>query len=72
MLFNFFPSAIGLLESGETSEEAVIRELHEETGWHGEPTHISNRLAIDPPCSSAIIRYATVKVINFITKLILY
>lgn len=55
-----FPA--GLLELGETSEEAAVRELTEETGWHGEVTHISNKLAVDPGCSSAIIRYATVKI----------
>jgi 8-oxo-dGTP pyrophosphatase MutT (NUDIX family) len=47
---------IGLLETGETSAEAAVRELHEETGWHGEVTHISDRLAVDPGCSSSIIR----------------
>lgn len=55
-----FPA--GLLEAGETSEEAAERELKEETGWHGEITHMSERLAIDPACSSSIVRYATVKI----------
>jgi len=55
-----FPA--GLVETGETSEEAATRELKEETGWHGEVTHMSHRLAVDPGCSSAIVRYATVKV----------
>jgi len=55
-----FPA--GLLESGETSADAAIRELCEETGWHGEVAHTSDKLAVDAGCSSAIMRYATVKI----------
>jgi len=55
-----FPA--GLLEPGETSADAVVRELREETGWHGEVTHMSTKLAVDPGCSSAIMRYATLKI----------
>lgn len=55
-----FPA--GLLESGETSDEAALRELQEETGWQGEVTHMSERLATDPGCSSSILRFATVKI----------
>lgn len=61
-LTNYLGYVKGLLELGETSEEAAVRELREETGWHGEVTHVSSKLAVDPGCSSAIIRYATVKV----------
>lgn len=55
-----FPS--GLLESGEACKQAAIRKLKEETGWHGEVTCVSDPLAVDAGCSSAIMRYATVKI----------
>jgi len=55
-----FPA--GLLDSGESCEQAAIRKLREETGWHGEVTHASDLLAVDAGCSSAVMRYATVKI----------
>jgi len=55
-----FPA--GLMESGESVDDAAIRELKEETGWNGEVAHYSTRLAVDPGCSSSTVRYATVKI----------
>jgi ADP-ribose pyrophosphatase len=55
-----FPS--GLLEVGETDDEAAVRELLEETGWHGEVTHMGLPVAADPGSSSVTFRYATVKI----------
>jgi len=56
-----FPT--GLLEQGETCpENAALRVLKKETGWIGQVTHMSSSNAVDPGCSSAVARYATVKV----------
>jgi len=55
-----FPA--GLVESGESGEEAAVRKLKEETGWHGEVTHCTRALGTDPACSAATVRYATVKI----------
>lgn len=35
-LMTFVLHKIGLLDSGESCEQAAIRKLREETGWHGE------------------------------------
>jgi ADP-ribose pyrophosphatase YjhB (NUDIX family) len=50
-----------LLDSGEGCAQAAIRKLREETGWHGQVTHASDVLAVDAGCSSAVMRYATLK-----------
>jgi len=55
-----FPA--GLVESGESGEEAAMRKLKEETGWHGEVTHCTRALGADPACTSVTVRYATVKI----------
>jgi len=55
-----FPT--GLLEPGENGPDAAVRVLKKETGWNGQVTHISNAFAVDPGCSSAVARYATVKI----------
>lgn len=65
---NFLCFFVGLLDSGESCEQAAIRKLREETGWHGEVTHASDLLAVDAGCSSAVMRYATVKVILKISR----
>ena len=38
MRLNHNRLSLGLIESGESGEEAAIRKLKEETGWHGEGT----------------------------------
>jgi len=56
-----FPT--GLLEHGETdAEPAALRVLEKETGWVGQVTHVSPSFAVDPGCSSAVVRYVTVKI----------
>jgi len=55
-----FPA--GLIEPGESGEEAAIRKLKEETGWHGEVTHCTRALGCDPALTSSTVRYATVKI----------
>lgn len=39
---------LGLMDEGETPEQAALRELVEETGYTGEPTGVSAILASDP------------------------
>lgn len=56
-----FPT--GMLERGESDpNKAALRVLKRETGWTGEVKHMSPSFAMDPSCSSAVARYATVKV----------
>jgi ADP-ribose pyrophosphatase len=55
-----FPA--GLIDEGETVEEAAIRELREETGYTGRIVNVSPTIATDPGMSTANMQFATVEV----------
>lgn len=52
----------GLVEEGESPEEAAVRELQEETGLSGSVSLISPGVALDPGTSDGIVQLVTVKV----------
>jgi ADP-ribose pyrophosphatase len=55
-----FPA--GLIDEGETVEEAAVRELREETGYTGHIVEVSPTIATDPGMSTANMQFATVEV----------
>lgn len=55
-----FPA--GLIDAGETPEEAAIRELKEETGYSGKVVDISPTIVSDPGMTTANMQFATVEV----------
>jgi len=52
----------GLIDAKESAQEAAIRELHEETGYHGTIHSISPIMVNDPGMTSANMRLAVVNV----------
>mmetsp|Transcript_10561 Transcript_10561/g.17237 ORF Transcript_10561/g.17237 Transcript_10561/m.17237 type:complete len:207 (-) Transcript_10561:1175-1795(-) len=57
-----FELPAGLVDQGETCEQAAIRELREETGYVGSVSHVSPVLFADPGMSNANMRIVTVDV----------
>jgi 8-oxo-dGTP pyrophosphatase MutT (NUDIX family) len=52
----------GLCDAGETTEEAALRELKEETGYVGAVTHVSPICFCDPGLSDTNMRFVFVSV----------
>ena len=52
----------GLINPGETPEEAAVRELREETGYEGRVVETSPVLAFDPGMTSANLKVVMVEV----------
>jgi ADP-ribose pyrophosphatase len=55
-----FPA--GLIDDGETPEEAATRELYEETGYKGRLLSITPTMVCDPGMSTANMQFAIVEV----------
>lgn len=55
-----FPA--GLVDEGETPEQAAIRELKEETGYEGKDVELSPVIVSDPGMSTANMQLAIVRV----------
>jgi len=55
-----FPA--GLIDAGETVEQAALRELKEETGYEGRLVDLSPTIANDPGMSTANMQFAVVEV----------
>ncbi|KAF1977756.1 hypothetical protein BU23DRAFT_451448 [Bimuria novae-zelandiae CBS 107.79] len=55
-----FPA--GLIDEGETPEQAALRELKEETGYEGKSAEMSPTIVSDPGMSTANMQLAMVKV----------
>jgi ADP-ribose pyrophosphatase len=55
-----FPA--GLIDAGETTEQTVLRELKEETGYTGKIVDMSPTVVCDPGMSTANMQFATVEV----------
>ncbi|PSN69066.1 hypothetical protein BS50DRAFT_572250 [Corynespora cassiicola Philippines] len=55
-----FPA--GLVDEKETTEDASVRELHEETGYKGKLSYISPTIVSDPGMSTTNMQLATVEV----------
>lgn len=51
----------GLIDEGESVEEAAVRELREETGYEGKVLGISPTIAADPGMSSANMQLVMVE-----------
>lgn len=51
----------GLVDEGETPEQAALRELKEETGFVGTVVHVSPIVFSDPGLTNANMRYVTIQ-----------
>lgn len=49
-----FPA--GLIDEGETPEQAAVRELKEETGYEGKVCHMSRELSKQPGMTNAVLQ----------------
>ncbi|KAH7084479.1 NUDIX hydrolase domain-like protein [Paraphoma chrysanthemicola] len=52
----------GLIDEHETAEEAAVRELYEETGYHGKVVSTSPAVSADPGMSSANMKLCMVEI----------
>jgi 8-oxo-dGTP pyrophosphatase MutT (NUDIX family) len=52
---------IGLIEAGETPEVAALRELHEETGYHGKVISVGPLIPYEPGLTNSGTRMVQVE-----------
>ncbi len=50
----------GVVDEGETAEEAAARELREETGYEGAPARVIGRIRLNPSWQTSVVRVALV------------
>lgn len=52
----------GLIDKGETAEEAAVRELKEETGYHGHASQVYGPLTMSPGISDETVKLVVLEV----------